>query len=107
MKKVLLSCLATGLFAFMGNSQIYQSCQNDAFVEANISAVEAQGWVEVDRAFAVVDYLVEPETPYLIGFLSVSFAPDCDPGEPCPKILRIEQYEAYKQNDQICLWRKN
>lgn len=105
MKKIILSFLATGMLAFMGSAQLYQTCQNDNFVEAKIQAIEAQGWVEVDRAFAVIDYLVEPETPYAMGFLTVSFVPDCEAGEPCPKILRIENFDAIKQNNQVCLWK--
>ena len=105
MKKIILSIFATVTLAFVGSAQLYQSCQNDNFVEAKIDAIEAQGWIEVNRAFAVIDYLIEPETPYAMGFLSVSFVPDCDPGEPCPRIARAIQFDAIKQNDQVCLWK--
>lgn len=90
--------------AFTASAQDLK-CQNQNSLEAQIDAIEAQGWVESGRSFTAVNYLIEPEAPYLIGTLQVGFYPDCDPNEPCPRIAQIAVFEAYQQNDQVCLWR--
>jgi hypothetical protein len=82
------------------------NCQNDNALENRIDAIENQGWVEVNREFVPYNYLVEPETPFIIGELHVTFAPDCPPGVGCPAIamLYIEAATATSQN--ACHWNR-
>ncbi|TNE55877.1 MAG: hypothetical protein EP338_01880 [Bacteroidetes bacterium] len=108
MKKFLLGVLACGALSFTSMAQSLSptiSCQNDGALEARIDAIEAQGWVEVSRSFNYIYYFIQPEAPYQIGTLNVTFVPQCDPGEPCPEIARLYQEVAYQQNDNICLWK--
>lgn len=107
MKKLIYSLSV--LCLFVGASVYGQApqCSNDNGLEGRIDAVEAQGWVEVHRDYQAINYLVPPEPPYVAGTLTVTFAPDCDPGEPCIQIVRFYQEDAVVLNDRgNCVWRR-
>lgn len=106
MKKILLSGLMLISFALTSMAQ-EPACQNQGALEARIDAIEASGWVESSRSFQYINYLVQPDSPYLIGTLQVVFVPDCEAGEPCPEIARLYQEDAIQQNDNVCIWRRH
>ncbi len=62
-------------------------------ISGQINAQEGQGFKVQDIAVAVIDYLVQPEVPYVSGFVTVTYVPDCEPLEPCPKILKIQNFD--------------
>lgn len=80
------------------------SCNNDNGLEGRINAIEASGWVEISRSFTYINYLVAPETPYLVGTVSVVFGVACEPGEACPEIARLYKEEAIQVSDRSCVW---
>lgn len=78
------------------------NCTNSNALEAKIDAIEAGGWVEQSRSYTPINYLIEPDAPYLAGYIDVTFSPDCAPLEPCPEILKLYRAEVYVQESGNC-----
>lgn len=105
--KKLLFALSMMLFigAATANAQTIPQCNNVALVEAQINAIENQGWQETSRTFVPINYLVQPEAPYVAGTVTVFFSPVCEAGEPCPAIGRIFQADVVVINDNgTCIY---
>lgn len=96
------------LFLFLGAASAFAqapSCSNDASVDARISAIENQGFTEINREWYQVAYLIAPTPPYLTGTLEVTFVgPYCGPA--CTPALRVERWDAtVTNNNGNCVWR--
>ncbi len=94
MKKIIL----TGVIAFFAaitmnaQTELPTDC-NAGVLQGAVNQCEGQDWTLANVGIAVIDYLVMPEPPYASGFVTMSFVPDCDPGEPCPRIAKVVNYE--------------
>jgi hypothetical protein len=105
MKKIFVCIAFVALAAGFAFGQT-PSCQNDNALENRIDAVENQGWVEVSREFQPYYYFAVPETPFIIGELHVTFEPQCDPGEACPRILMLYSEKATATSPSACHWQR-
>lgn len=111
MKKSLI-VMVTAMFlsiSFNSNAQGplpgLPDCANNGMVHGLINS--CQGFVVSNATFTPINYLVEPDPPYLAGNVNISLVPDCQPLEPCPQILKLLQLEVWVQNKNgLCLYRK-
>lgn len=98
MKNLVLFLALTCLGLVSAQAQTVSGC-NEAVINASIQANAGQGWALQSKEFTSINYLVQPDAPYITGFWIVTYTPDCEPLEPCPRILKAERFDAIIVNE--------
>lgn len=111
MKRLSILFFAFALSLSVANAQttsdVPGDCQNSNQVKAEITSQEAQGWEFLGYQVVEINYLVQPDPPYVAAILSLTYAVACEEGEACPQILKLSQYDIVILNDQgTCVYQK-
>ena len=111
MKQLSILLFAFALSFSVANAQntsdVPGDCQNSGAIEAEITSQEAQGWEFLGYDVVEINYLVQPDPPYVAAIMTLRYAVDCAEGEACPEILKISQYDIVVINNQgTCIYQK-
>lgn len=80
-------------------------CSNSGTLQGTVNNCEAQGFILTNVSVVPINYLVQPDPPYISGTVTLTFEPDCAPLEPCPQILKIAVFNmVVKNNSGNCVY---
>ncbi len=107
-KLILTAALALGsMVAMNAQTLVPADCQNSGYLAAQINNCEAQGWKVNLISTTPINYLVQPDPPYVSEYVDISYVRDCEPLEPCPEILKVQRYERVViNNNGNCRYRR-
>ena len=82
------------------------NCGNANILNSIVQSEAAQGWDFAGSAYAVIDYATAPEAPYVGGFVTLSFVPNCEPNEICIQIVKIVNVDVIIQKSGNCTYKR-